>query len=481
MSPAATKQELIILGGTSDLARTKLFPALFSLYCHRHLPKCVKIKSVVRQQHTLETFAELLKPHCEITGHEREFSEFIALVYLVYIDFDQPTQFKYLKNALDSQSQSIFYYAVAPELYEHLTHCLRQFQLLQSHTRIVIEKPLGRDLISAQAINQQLLSCFSESQIYRIDHYLGKEAVQNLLALRFGNSVFEPLWCAERIESIQITVAEESGVNDRAEYYDHSGALRDMAQNHLLQLLCMVTMEPPARMKPTAVRAEKLKILESLKTIYPNEVIHKTVRGQYGVNPDNTDHIAYTQENGVAEYSNIETFTALKVEIDNWRWAGMPIYLRTGKRLRCRHSEVLIQFRDAPIHLFKPSGGHAQRNRLVISLQPQEAIQFFVNSKSPGKGLGLHPIALNMDFCEYSQSRRWSAYERLLLDVLEGDLTLFLKAEEVEAAWRWIDPIIEGWEKYMPKPDGYFSGSWGPASSDQLIARDGFIWNNPIG
>ncbi len=481
MKTAEQNQELIILGGTSDLARTKLFPALFALYQHHHLPKGVTIKAVVRQSLTLEAFAALLKPHCIVTGHEREFSDFTQLIHLVCVNFDEPHQFNHLKNALNFQAQHVFYYAVAPELYIHLTDCLHQLQLIQANTRVVIEKPLGRDLASAETINRQLAACFSETQIYRIDHYLGKEAVQNLLALRFGNSVFEPLWCADRIESIQITVAEESGVSDRAEYYDQSGALRDMVQNHLLQLLCMVTMEPPSRLKPSAVRAEKLKILESLKTIYPNEVIHQTARGQYGVDPENPKIIAYAKEQGVAEYSTTETFAALRVEIDNWRWAGMPIYLRTGKRLKSRHSEVLIQFRDVPMHLFKRSGGHSHMNRLVISLQPQEAIQFFVNAKTPGKGLGLHPIALNMDFCEYAQAHSWSAYERLLLDVLEGDLTLFLKAQEVEAAWRWIDPIIEGWENHMPKPEHYFSGSWGPASADQLIARDGFIWNNPAG
>jgi len=480
MKVSGQKQELIILGGTSDLARTKLFPALFSLYLHRHLPKGVIIKAVVRQSLSLEAFAELLKPHC-VAGHEKEFAAFMRRIHLVRLDFDQPHEFNHLKNSLDLQAQHIFYYAVAPELYVHLTDCLHQLKLIQANTRVVIEKPLGHDLASAEKINLQLAACFSESQIYRIDHYLGKEAVQNLMALRFGNSVFEPLWCADRIESIQITVAEESGVSDRAEYYDQSGALRDMVQNHLLQLLCMITMEPPARLRPAEVRAEKLKILDSLKTIYPNEVIHKTARGQYASHPENPKILPYLQEAGVAEYSSTETFAALKVEIDNWRWAGMPIYLRTGKRLKYRHSEVLIQFRDVPMHLFKRSSGHAHRNRLLISLQPQEAIQFFVNAKEPGKNSGLHPIALNMDFCEYSQARSWSAYERLLLDVFEGDLTLFLKAQEVESAWRWIDPIIEGWEKHMPKPDLYFSGSWGPVSADQLIARDGFIWNNPVG
>lgn len=481
MKTSEQKQELIILGSTSDLARTKLFPALFALYQHGHLPKGVSIKAVVRQSLNLNSFAELLKPYCFVTGHETEFIDFVQRIQLIRINFDEPSQFKQLESVVNPQAQAIFYYAVSPDLYAPITKYLQQFGLIQPNSRVVLEKPLGEDLLSAKKINRQLASCFSESQIYRIDHYLGKEAVQNLLALRFGNSVFEPLWCADKIESIQITVAEQSGVDDRAEYYDRSGALRDMVQNHLLQLLCMITMEPPARLRPSAVRAEKLKILESLKTIYPNEVIQNTVRAQYDSDPENPKVLAYLKEKGVAEYSHTETFAALRVEIDNWRWAGMPIYLRTGKRLKARHSEVLIQFRDVPVHLFKRSGGHIHRNRLVISLQPEEAIQFFVNAKEPGKNLGLHPIALNMDFCEYSPARSWNAYERLLLDVLEGDLTLFIKAQEIEAAWRWIDPIIEGWKKYMPKPDLYYSGSWGPAAADQLIAQDGFIWNNPVG
>lgn len=467
---------LVIFGSAGDLAVKKLFPALFRLFRDGNIPESLAIVAVSREPISCESFVEKIVAHIKEADKE-DLQGFIRKIQLLSCDISDPDAFSVVYDAVKKSHTSIYYYAIPPKLFGIVTEHLHLSGCLNEHSRVVVEKPLGHDLKSAQSINSELCSHLSESQIFRIDHYLGKEAVQNLLALRFGNAIFEPLWRAARIRYIQITVAESVGVDDRAGYYDRTGALRDMVQNHLLQLLCILMMEPPAKLSPDAVRAEKLKVLQALRPIHPHEVHERTVRGQYA--PSALDKkMGYLQENGVAADSPIETFVALKAEIDNWRWAGMPIYLRTGKRLQSKRSEVVVQFADEPIKLFKTSGSQMLSNRLVIRLQPQESIKLFVNAKTPGRGMSLESNALNLDYTDEQITRRWTAYERLFLDIIAGDLTLFLRASEIDAAWSWVDPIIQGWEQFMPNPERYTAGSWGPAASDQLLAKDGYIWFN---
>ena len=469
-----TSKALVIFGSAGDLALKKLFPALFRLFRDGNIPANLSLIAATHSAISQEHFAEKLTAHIPEVD-QQVLTQFIARIDMVPCDVTDLPSIKALAQHLDGIAVKMYYFAIPPKLFGTLTENLNLSGCLDQHSRVVVEKPLGHDLKSAKVINNELCSHLDESQIFRIDHYLGKEAVQNLMALRFGNAIFEPLWRAARIRYIQITVAETVGVEDRAGFYDRSGALRDMVQNHLLQLLCILAMEPPTVLSPDTVRTEKLKVLQALKVIMPNEVVNNTVRGQYITNGDLP---GYLDERGVADQSQTETFVALKAEIDNWRWAGMPIYLRTGKCMHEKLSEVVVQFSDVPVKLFKTSGSQMLSNRLVIRLQPKESIKLFVNAKSPGRGMSLESNALNLDYGERPSSKKWTAYERLFLDIIAGDLTLFLKATEIEAAWSWIDPIISGWEQFMPNPEHYRIGSWGPPASDQLLAKDGHIWFN---
>jgi glucose-6-phosphate 1-dehydrogenase len=336
---------------------------------------------------------------------------------------------------------------------------------------------LGTDLKSAQLINEAVAKHFNESQIYRIDHYLGKETVQNLMVLRFGNAIFEPLWRAPTIQSIQITVAETVGVGTRAGFYDGAGAMRDMVQNHLLQLLCIVAMEPPISLDADDVRDEKLKVLRSLRPMDLADVRKDTVRGQYGPGvADGASVRGYLQEDQVPADSMTETFVALRAHIDNARWAHVPFFLRTGKRMQNRRSEIIIQFAEQPFSIFGRQPNH-QPNRLIISLQPEESIQLSMMVKEPGSGMKLHPVELGLDLQESSKQRRADAYERLLIDVIKGRLTHFMRRDELEAAWTWVDPILQGWQQLQEKPRPYPAGSWGPAASSALMARDHMTWS----
>ncbi|KJS25086.1 MAG: glucose-6-phosphate dehydrogenase, partial [Pseudomonas sp. BRH_c35] len=340
--------------------------------------------------------------------------------------------------------------------------------------RIVLEKPIGHSLDSALEINESIGAVFPESRIYRIDHYLGKETVQNLMALRFANALFEPIWRSGHIDHVQITVAETLGVENRGGYYDNAGAMRDMLQNHLLQLLCLVAMEAPVRFDAKHIRGEKVKVLEALKPITGNDVLDKTVRGQYGAGRiGGHDVQAYYFEPNIDNDSDTETFVAVKAEIDNWRWAGVPFYLRTGKRMARKRSEIIITFKQVP-HLLFSKG---EVNRLVISLQPEESISLQLMAKAPGKGMQLEPVELDLNLAHaFSSTRRWEAYERLLLDVIEGDSTLFMRRDEVEAAWNWVDPILRGWHSYYRKPRPYPAGEDGPEQAHQFIERQGHRW-----
>ena len=470
---------IVVFGATGDLAHRKLFPALFQLFKTDCLPQDTSLIAIGRSDLATESFIETIAPPAiQGKAEEEHWKKFQNLIRYQRMDLNNGSDYAQLVSVIESIRKpdqiEVFYFSVAPSLYGVITENLNQANGIHAGSRVVIEKPLGHDQPSAQAIDNQLTSALCEDQIYRIDHYLGKETVQNLMALRFGNSILEPLWCAERIESIQITVAEEIGVDGRGAYYDNSGALRDMVQNHLLQLLCIVAMEPPAQLTPYAVRDEKLKVLHSLRAIRGQDVQTKTIRGQYR----DVEGKSYINEPGVSEHSATETYVALKVEVDNWRWAGVPIYLRTGKKLKTRRSDITIQFKQVPHQLFQRTSMPLSANRLVIRLQPEEDIRLFLNAKTPGKGMSLEPVVLNMDLAAGSQKRRWDAYERLILDVIQGDLTLFMRGKDIETAWGWIDPIIAGWQEFSMKPAFYDPDSWGPVEADQFLARDGFIWHN---
>jgi glucose-6-phosphate 1-dehydrogenase len=341
---------------------------------------------------------------------------------------------------------------------------------------VVLEKPLGTDLQSARQINLEVARHFNEQQIYRIDHYLGKETVQNLMVLRFGNAIFEPLWRAPFIKSVQITVAESVGVGSRAGFYDSAGAMRDMVQNHLLQLLCIVAMEPPISLDADDVRDEKLKVLRSLKPLTLAEIKRDTVRGQYTAGASAGQAVTgYLQEAQVPPTSRTETFVALRAYINNARWAKVPFFLRTGKRMQQRQSEIIIEFAEQAFSVFGESAA-TQPNRMIISLQPQESIQLSMMVKEPGSGMRMQPVRLGLDLQQSSDKRRAEAYERLLMDVIKGRLTHFMRRDELEAAWHWVDPILQGWATLDEPPKPYPAGSWGPAASSALMARDGLTW-----
>jgi glucose-6-phosphate 1-dehydrogenase len=363
-------------------------------------------------------------------------------------------------------------------LFGPIAQGLKKNKLITDNSRIVLEKPLGRDLASASAINNEVGECFAENQIYRIDHYLGKETVQNLLALRFANSLFEPLWRRGAVDHVQITVAEELGVGGRIDFYDDVGALRDMVQNHLLQLVCLTAMESPSSLHHDAVRDEKIKVLRALRPISADEVRTSTVRGQYtaGAIKGETVH-GYDEELGDRQ-SSTETFVALKLEIDNWRWSNVPFYLRTGKRLKGRHSEIVIQFQDVPHSIFPEQVFNVEPNRLTIRLQPDEGVKLSIMAKEPGPGgFELRPVSLDLSFEETFGLRYPDAYERLLMEVLRGNPALFMRRDEVDAAWEWIDNIIEAWQTSRQKVEPYVAGSWGPSGSSLLLDRDGRAWH----
>jgi glucose-6-phosphate 1-dehydrogenase len=364
-----------------------------------------------------------------------------------------------------------FYFSVAPALFGDLAERLHDHDIAQRDSRIVVEKPFGKDLETARALNATLAKHFREDQIYRIDHYLGKETVQNLMAVRFGNMLFEPLWNAQFIDHIQITVSETVGVGGRGGYYDQSGAMRDMVQNHLMQLLCLIAMEPPSKFDPDAVRDEKLKVIRALDPVEP----HHLVRGQYSADEDQPDYRSAVDN----PRSRTESFVALKTHISNWRWAGTPFYLRTGKRMRARSSEIAVVFKETPHSIFGPDAG-SHRNALVIRLQPDEGITLDVTIKEPGPGgMRLVDVPLDMTFAEAlgpDAETAPEAYERLIMDVIRGNQTLFMRGDEVEAAWSWTDPIIYGWEARNDVPKPYDSGSSGPEDALMLLHRDGRKW-----
>ena len=477
--------DLVLFGGTGDLAMRKLLPALYRRFVARLFPADARIVGVARGALTRDAYLAQVEASCRDHAGEgfdaAEWSAFAQHLHYVTADGARPDSFGTLRDFLQGREaiQRVFFLSTAPTLFAAICDQIGRFGLATPGARVVLEKPLGQDLASATGINRHVGAIFSEAQIFRIDHYLGKEAVQNLMALRFGNALFEPLWRRGRIRHVQITVAETLGVETRGGFYDQTGALRDMMQNHMLQLLCIIAMEPPASGDADAMRDEKLKVLRALRPIAGEDVQAKTVRGQYRAGAAAGKPVpGYLEEAGVPAGSTTETFVALKAEIDNWRWAGVPFYLRTGKRLQDRLSEIVVTFDDVPHSIFDASARNATPNKLTISLQPKDSITLTILAKNPGETMRLKPVDLSLDLAESFKTRQLDAYERLLTDIIKGNLTLFMRADELDAAWRWIDPIREGWLRYDEAPRQYTAGSWGPAAASSLITRDGFTWNN---
>ncbi|MDD1506020.1 glucose-6-phosphate dehydrogenase [Pseudomonas sp. CNPSo 3701] len=473
--------DMLVFGGTGDLALHKLLPALYYLHRGGRLHRDTRILALARSSHTRAAYQALAERHCRAQVARADFDDdtwksFAERLDYFPMDASQSADFGRLAKALgnDRERVRVYYLATAPDLFEAIASHLKVAGLAGAGARIVLEKPIGHSLESAQAINAGIGAMFDESQVFRIDHYLGKETVQNLMALRFANALFEPVWRAGHIDHVQISVCETLGVENRGAYYDNAGAMRDMIQNHLLQLLCLVAMEAPVRFDAESVRNEKVKILEALKPITGQDVRDKTVRGQYTAGKIGGQEVpAYYFEKNVDNDSDTETFVAVQAEINNWRWAGVPFYLRTGKRLARKTSEILIQFKPVPHQLF----GNGQANQLLIRLQPEERISLQLMAKNPGKGMRLQPVELDLNLADaFNKQRRWDAYERLLLDVIEGDSTLFMRRDEVEAAWQWVDPIIKGWQQRYQSPRPYAAGSNGPEQLQHLLERHGRQW-----
>ncbi len=477
--------EIVLFGGTGDLAMRKLIPALFQRFVAGQFDARAHILAAASSALTREAYIARALEHCREHVAAPEFSEarwteFAACLDYQQVDATRIEDFKALKARIADRDEQtrVWFLSTSPSLYIATAANMAAANVVTPNARVVLEKPLGTDRASAARINEQVAQSFAEQQIYRIDHYLGKEPVQNLLALRFGNAFFEPLWRRGRIRHVQITVAEQLGVEGRAKFYDETGAMRDMVQNHMLQLLCILAMEPPASSDADTVRDEKLKVLRALRPIDDETVDQKTVRGQYKAGSiEGASIIGYADEVGVPEGSQTETFVAIKAEIDNWRWAGVPFYLRTGKRLQQSLAEIAITFDDVPLSIFQNRAQDAP-NQLVIRLQPDESITLTILAKAPGDAMRLRPVNLALDLGESFKERPLSAYERLLMDVVKGNLTLFMRRDELDTAWSWIDPIRAGWAHTGNPPKTYAAGSWGPAAATALIGRDGYAWRD---
>jgi glucose-6-phosphate 1-dehydrogenase len=404
--------------------------------------------------------------------------KFAKRLQYIKLDINSNEDWKNINNVSDSVAV-VYYLATPPNLYKKISSALNDNNLIKDNCRIVVEKPIGSDLETAEDINNSLSQGFKENQIYRIDHYLGKEAVQNLLALRFANTIFEKSWSSSAIDHIQITVAEDLGVEDRGGYYDETGALRDMVQNHLLQILCLIAMEPPVSIQSESVRDEKLKVLKSLAPFTSDNIAVNSVRAQYleGISKGEAA-CSYLDEEGVDSKNQTETFVALKLEINNWRWSGVPFYLRTGKRMQSKSSEIVVRYKTVPHNIFS-KGAHLEPGQLVLRIHPDEGIDLKLNTKRPGvSGYDLENLPLDLNLNEYHEIGHQDCYERLLLDVIKGNPSLFVRRDEIEASWKWIDNIINLWKSEDVPMEEYISGGWGPSNADLLIKRDFRAWKN---
>lgn len=487
--------DMIVFGGRGDLARRKLIPALYHLDRERRLPDDGRIIAVSRGAMSQDAFVKMMHDDC-ITHSgdsskandsedgqfdEESWARFANRLQYLSLEANDAESYAGLAKTLQGREEIVrsFYLATAPDLFGPIAAHLKALNLVTQQSRLVLEKPLGHDLQSAHEINAAVAAAFAEPQTYRIDHYLGKETVQNLMVLRFANSLFEPLWNRTHIDHVQISVAETVGVGGRWRYYNESGALRDMIQNHLLQLICLTAMEPPSTLDADMIRDEKLKVLRALQPIHAADVAQATVRGQYRAGTiDGKPVPGYLEESDAEPSSDTETFVAIKIGIDNWRWAGVPFYVRTGKRLPARSSEIVVQFKTPPHSPYPASAGTIHPNKLVMRLQPDEGIRLIMLNKGRGPGeLKLRQTALDLSFAETFGGRSPDAYERLLLDVIRGRPALFMRLDELEAAWRWTDGILQGWADTALAPKPYPAGSWGPNAAIALIERDGRTWH----
>ena len=465
--------DLVVFGGTGDLARRKILPGLYRRFLAGQMPDTAQIIGAARSdmdQAGYRAFvSDALDKFAGGVGADAERAAFLGRLDYVAIDAKGESGWTDLSGKLRQGFVRAFYFSVGPSLFADLAERLHTHKMADADSRIVVEKPFGRDLATAKALNKDLAAYFDERQIYRIDHYLGKETVQNLMAVRFGNVLFEPLWNSQYVDHIQITVAETVSVGTRGEYYDRSGAMRDMVQNHLMQLMCLIAMEPPSRFEPDSVRDEKLKVIRALDAVEP----HHIVRGQY----EASDEPGYRDAVGDSR-SRTESYVAMKLGISNWRWSGTPFYLRTGKKMKARVSEIAVVFKELNHSIFGEAQDHP--NVLSIRLQPNEGMTLHVTIKEPGPGgMRLVDVPLDMTFAEaLGDEEVPDAYERLIMDVIRGNQTLFMRGDEVEAAWAWTDPIIEGWEARGEVPKPYDAGSEGPTDAVQLLARDRRVWRN---
>lgn len=481
--------DLVLFGGTGDLAWRKLMPALFQAFRHGSLPPGGRIIGVARDDLSDAQYRQLMAERAgrvELAKRPtaEEFTAFGSMLHYLRMDLSQPADYARLAAMVQERRADslVMYLATAPALFTAVAEQIGAAGLAGPATRMVLEKPLGHDLESNRAINALLRSVLQEEQIFRIDHYLGKPSVQNLFALRFGNSLFEPLWRRETIANIQITIAEELGVETRGAFYDQTGALRDMVQNHALQLLCAIGMEPPINAGANAIRDEKLKVLQSLKPWTPETLAQHVVRGRYTAGSLQGASVpGYREEAGVSPTSNTETFVALRTEIANWRWAGVPFYIRTGKRLAGRDAHIAVNFRPVPHPIFRTPTGAA--NRLLINLQPKDGLELQLLSQSASQNQTeptLAQVSLDLDFEQRFGAERVGAYERLLLDVIAGRLNLFVRSDEQEEAWRWVEPILRHWQNDAQGPRPYAAGSWGPSAASAMIAREGHCWSEEV-
>jgi glucose-6-phosphate 1-dehydrogenase len=488
---------MVIFGATGDLTKRKLFPALYNLAKAHLLSREFAIVGLARNDMTTDAFraqiSEDIKQFATTSVEADIWDWFQQRIYYTGCDLQDPASYARLKEVIQQADQThgckgnyFYYLATAPQFFGESIKQLGAAGLTQeedSHwRRVIIEKPFGRDLDSAKALNTEIKQVLDEKQIYRIDHYLGKETVQNIMVFRFGNGIFEPIWNRRYIDHVQITAAETVGVEARGGYYEHSGAMRDMVPNHLFQLISLTAMEPPISFQADAVRDEQAKILHALSPFTPEEVLTDAIRGQYGEGNMNEQRVpGYRQEQNVTSNSSTETFVALKLMIDNWRWADVPFYLRTGKRMAKRVTEIAIQFKRAPFVLFRETAiGRLRTNRLVIRIQPDEGISLRFGAKVPGPVMRMGAVEMDFDYVDYFGSTPSTGYERLLYDCMIGDATLFQRADMVEAGWSVIEPVLDIWQALPPRAfPNYAAGSWGPKEADEMMARDGREWRKP--
>lgn len=479
---------LVVFGASGDLTSRKIIPALASLVDQGQLPNEFSLIGVARSQYSDEEFRNLV---IEASGGIEPMGSMIENVHYLQGEYDKLSTFQELTKLLDSIEQNrtsgtsrLFYLATVPSLFGPISALLGESGLSQpspnGFSRVIIEKPFGDDVESAQRLNRDMHNAFAEEQIYRIDHYLGKETVQNLLALRFSNAIFEPIWNRNYVNNVQISVAEQLGVGHRGKFYEHAGALKDIIQNHLLQVLSLVLMEAPATMEPSAIQNEKVKVLSSIEIPQVNDVCNRVVRGQYHHGVINSDEVkGYREERDIAPDSNTETFVAMKLAVDNWRWAGVPIFVRTGKRMPKRETQVVMEFNRAP-HL--PFIGNSARqlgpNRLILKIQPEEEIKLVFGAKVPGQDYNIRSVAMDFSYAETFREISWDAYERLILDAIIGDRTLFLRADEVIKAWEIVEPVQNAFQDSSFPLYPYAAGTYGPKESNKLLQQTGHYWHN---